>query len=967
MAVSMSGLETDSRPADIAGQPKNTGVPAMLAKLPEFGLPLEQPIDLQFIYDTAPIGLAFLSPDCRYLQINQRLTEICGISVADHLGRTVREMVPNVAGQVEQLVRFIIESGEPVTGIEVNGQRADKIGADRCWLTSWHPLRGADGRILGINVAAEEITERKRTQAALASSEQRYRALARASTSLVWTATADGKFIDSPEWRAFTGQSLEEVRGHWLGAVHPHDRGCTQSRWQASINQRTPFEVEYRIRRKDGVYIWHQVHGNAVFETDGSVCEWVGVCVDIDERKQAAEQQEFLNRSIEQALDLLVNVSAAASAARNISDLASASLERICTAHRWQFAQVWYPDDGRLRCSTASVWNTRQFAELHRLSSKTTIGLGEDLPGRVWDTKTATWFEEIESGNSRRLEAAREAGLATALAFPIVLGDEVLAVFEFLSIDKRRPNRTTIDAVGQLGRILGDIWVRKRSEAALRTSEERWRSVFETSTLGISLTDHNLKFVATNRALQTMLGYSGEELRNLSPLDILAEEERGTSGSRLGELRTGKRDNYEVVTRYRRKDGTLILVNTFVSTIPGNEANSRIYLATAIDVTDRQRAEDELRRTATYLAEAEKLSHTGCWAMTRKTGVLFWSPEEWRIFGLDPATTALSQSLFLDMVHPEDRAQVEETSIQAIEQKKAYDVPFRIVLRDGTVKHIRSVGQPAFDETGEVVEYIGVSMDETERKRASAAVHEAQAELARVARLTTIGELAASIAHEINQPLTAVVNNGNAALRWLARDPPNLAEAKAALKDIVKEGDRASEVIGRIRGLLRHHKHEHVELDINGAIREVVALTMGAMQGRGITVQTALAARLPHALGDRVQFQQVVMNLIMNGADAMNAVTDRPHTLRIASQRDESGDVLVSVRDSGIGIDEAIRRRVFDPLFTTKSTGMGMGLSICRSIVEAHGGRLWALPCVPHGTVFQFTVPNSAAAAQGGA
>ena len=173
------------------------------------------------------------------------------------------------------------------------------------------------------------------------------------------------------------------------------------------------------------------------------------------------------------------------------------------------------------------------------------------------------------------------------------------------------------------------------------------------------------------------------------------------------------------MTRYRRKDGTLIWVNTFVSTIPGNETNSRIYLATAIDVTDRQRAEDELRRTATYLAEAEKLSHTGCWARNRKTGVLFWSPEEWRIFGLDPATTELSQSLFLDMVHPEDRALVEETSIQAIEQKKAYDVPFRIVLRDGTVKHIHSVGQPAFDETGEVIEYIGVSMDETERKRAA--------------------------------------------------------------------------------------------------------------------------------------------------------------------------------------------------------------------------------------------------------
>ena len=168
--------------------------------------------------------------------------------------------------------------------------------------------------------------------------------------------------------------------------------------------------------------------------------------------------------------------------------------------------------------------------KLRRISSETAIGPGEDLPGRVWDTKAATWFEEIAPGSSHRLEAVREAGLTTALVFPVVLGDEVLAIFEFFSIDKRRPDRTTIDAVGQLGRILGDIWVRKRSEAALRTSEERWRSVFETSTLGISLTDHNLKFIATNRALQTMLGYSGEELRNLSPLDIMAEEEREASG-----------------------------------------------------------------------------------------------------------------------------------------------------------------------------------------------------------------------------------------------------------------------------------------------------------------------------------------------------------------------------------------------------------------------------------------------------
>ena len=920
------------------------------------------PPELQWIYDTAPIGLAFISPDCRYLQINQRLTEICGISVADHLGHTVREMVPNVADQVEQLIRHIIATGEPVTGIEVYGQRADKVGADRCWLTSWHPLKAPDGRVLGVNVAAEEITERKRAQAAVEASERRYRALVRATTSLVWTATADGWLIDSHEWCAFTGQSPDEVEGmHWLNAVHVYDRDRAYSVWHGSGGSMVPFEAEYRIRRRDGVYVWHQVRCTAVMENDGSVKEWVGVCVDIDERKQAAEQREEVNRSVEQALNLLVSVSAAASAARTISALAADSLERICCAQRWHFAQVWHPDAQQraLRCSTESVWNAAQFGEFHRLSGETAIALGDELPGRVWDIKTATWFEDIGFGRFPRLKAAQAEGLQTALVFPVILGDEVLAIFELYSIDRRRPDRTVLGALDQLGRILGDIWVRKRSEAALRASEERWRSVFETSTLGIMLNDHNMKFVASNQALQAMLGYTADELCELSPIDLMTEEDREEARRRLSELRQGRRSNYEAVTRYRRKDGAAIWVNTFVSTLPGDEASEALYFATAIDITDRHRAESELRRSATYLAEAEKLSHTGCWARNVKTGELFWSDEEWRIFGLDPATMQLSYPLFLELVHPEDRASLQERSIRAVTEKRTYDIPFRAVLRDGTVKHLHSVGRPVFEESGEVVEYIGVTTDETERVRANAALHEAQAELARVARLSTMGELAGSIAHEINQPLAAVVANANAAVRWLARDPPNLDETVDALKAIIKEGNRASEVIGRIRAMFRQRKPEYVGLDINDAIREVLTLAVGSLQGRSVAVQTVLPASLPHVLGDRVQLQQVIMNLIMNGADAMSAVIDRPRILRIGSKVDDAGSILITISDSGTGIDQAIHNRIFDPLFTTKPTGMGMGLSICRTIVEAHGGRLWASPRAAHGTDFQFTVPSA--------
>ncbi len=452
--------------------------------------------------------------------------------------------------------------------------------------------------------------------------------------------------------------------------------------------------------------------------------------------------------------------------------------------------------------------------------------------------------------------------------------------------------------------LVGEVEARKsrerelqESEARLRVSEERWRSVFETSTLGIMLTDHDHKFLATNRALQAILGYTAQELQELSRVDLMAEEEREAARHRLAELREGKRASYEVVTRYRRKDGSPIWVNTFVSTIRGGESTPPIYLATAIDITDRHKAESDLRRLATYLAEAEKLSHTGCWAMNTRTGELFWSQEEWRIFGLDPEATQLSYQVFLDLVHPEDRAALEKESLQAVRNKEPYEILFRAVLRDGTIKHIHSVGHPFIDEAGNVVEYIGVSMDVTERKRDEAALQEAQAELARASRLTTIGELAASIAHEINQPLAAVVAYGNASLRWLARDTPDLENAREALKRVVNAANRASDVMGRIRAMLRSDKPDYVELDVNHAIREVLALTGGALQVRGVSVQTDLPAGLPPVLGDRVQLQQVVMNLILNGADAMSSVTDRQRVMRIGTQIDAAGTVLVAVEE----------------------------------------------------------------------
>ena len=380
-------------------------------------------------------------------------------------------------------------------------------------------------------------------------------------------------------------------------------------------------------------------------------------------------------------------------------------------------------------------------------------------------------------------------------------------------------------------------------------------------------------------------------------------------------------------------------------------------IGAAAEITDRVYAEQALKRSEFYLAQAERISHTGCWARNTRTGEVFWSEEEWRIFGLDPKKTELTYQVFLNVIHPDDRPLVETISAGAVRSGQPYDIPYRIVLNDGSIKHLHMVGNPVFHESGEVREYIGVTVDVTDRKRAETALQEAQSELARVARLTTMGEFAASIAHEINQPLAAIVAHGQAARRWLNRDRPNLLEAKEAMASAVDAANRTSEVMGRIRSLLRNDEPEYSAIDINSVIRDVLTLTNLTLQTRNVLVRTRLLADLPQVRGDRVGLQQVLMNLITNGADAMSSITDRPRILHIESQMEASDSVLVAVADAGTGFNPDIADRIFDRLFTTKPNGMGLGLSICRSIIEAHGGRLWASPGFPHGAVFQFTMP----------
>jgi PAS domain S-box-containing protein len=489
----------------------------------------------------------------------------------------------------------------------------------------------------------------------------------------------------------------------------------------------------------------------------------------------------------------------------------------------------------------------------------------------------------------------------------------------------------------------------------LTMSEERWRNLFENVPVGVVLTGSHGRYVAANQAFQRMTGYSEAELRHLSPVDITYEDDRVATKAIIAARAAGAPYPQHVEKRFRRKDGGVIWVDASAFVAPVVAAPP-LFAGAVVDITDRKRAEEELRRSEASLAEAQRISHTGSWRLKVSTGEIFWSAEHFRIFAYDPAITRPSHATFMERVHAEDKPWLEKDIARVLRERGRFQHEYRIVLPDGSVKHLQSMGQPEISESGDV-EFVGTVMDITERRHAEEALRTAQAELARVARVTTMGQLVASIAHEINQPLAGVVTNGEAGLRWLNRDSPGLDEARNAFSRIVRDGTRAAEVIRGLRALAKKSGSELAKLDINDVIGEVLALTRGELQRHDVALHTDLAAGVRAVMGDRVQLQQVLLNLIMNGVEAMRGKTERPREMTVSSRLAEPSGVLVSVEDTGPGLDPAVAQHVFEPFFTTKSDGLGMGLAICRSIVEAHGGRLWMSPRAPHGADVRFTLP----------
>ena len=502
----------------------------------------------------------------------------------------------------------------------------------------------------------------------------------------------------------------------------------------------------------------------------------------------------------------------------------------------------------------------------------------------------------------------------------------------------------------------------QRLEEALRRSEAYLAEGQRLTHTGSWADDGNGHPLYWSEELYRIFGFDpngGLPTRD-QPLERIHPEDRERF---LGAFETAIHDKVDCEVEYRIvfPDGSIRYAQSIGHPVLNFEGEVVEFIGTTIDITERRRGDETLRRSEAYLAEAQRLTHTGSFAGDATTQPLYWSEELYRIFGFDPRQGLPGREQPLERIHPEDLHHFFQAFDRVIRQKVDAELEYRILLPDGTLKYAHGIGHPVLNANGDLVEVVGTVVDVTERKRAEqerAKLNQLEAELAHMNRVSVMGELAASIAHEVNQPLSGVVSNASACLRWLAADTPNVEEARETARRIVRDGKRAAEIIARIRALTKRTAEHRESLDLNETIREVLPLVGDEAKKRSVIIRTCFAEEILLVIGDRVQLQQVVLNLVMNGLEAMSTITDRARELVITSGNTDQRCVEVAIRDSGIGLDPDQSNRIFDAFYTTKSTGMGMGLSICRSILHAHGGRLWATANEGPGTTFRFTLPR---------
>ena len=803
-----------------------------------------------------------------------------------------------------------------------------------------------------IVVTSNDITQRKQAEEALRESEAWWREVFEHNPVMYFMVDATGKVQSVNAFGAAQlGYKADELIGQSVLTVFlEEDRELVKGQLATCAGELgRSHSWEIRKVRKDGTVLWVRENGKSVQRSGNDVIVLIA-CEDITERKRN-EQRGAAAYAVTRVL----------AESDNLAGAAPHILRAIGENLEWDWGALWGLDReaAALRCDC--LWHVHDIetAEFDTVSRERTR-VREGRLGQVWRSASPSWIVDATTEPGfLRASAASRALLHGGVIFPIILDTEPLGVVEFFSRAARERDAEQLATLSAIGSQIGQFIKRRSAEAALRANEERWRKLFETSHTGMALVGLDGVFTAANPALQRMLGHTEQEIVGRNVLELNPEEERAATADALARYRSGSLDERHVEKKYLKKDGSPVWLNITTTLVPATETATPFLQAVYVDVTERVRFEAALRASEERWRAIFETAAVGIATEPLAGGVSSVNPAFQRLLGY--SESELQKLTTFDFTHEDDLAATRKLRDGIITgPQRSYRLEKRYRHKDGTIiwADVNASMVPATNSTPAFLAIMVV--DITARRHAEDALRVAQSELARVSRLTTMGGFAASIAHEVNQPLMAVVTNADTCLRWLAQDLPDLDEARQAAERTVNAGHRAADIIRTIRGLARKSTPEVMRFDINSAITDILTLARGELQRHDILLETDFSAGVQPIMGDRVQLQQVILNLIRNGVEAMSTVTLRRRVLQVSSQIDERGDVVIAVTDTGTGLDPTKKERIFDAFFTTKPEGMGLGLSICRSIVETHGGRLWASPNLTQGSTFQFTVPAAA-------
>jgi PAS domain S-box-containing protein len=719
--------------------------------------------------------------------------------------------------------------------------------------------------------------------------------------------------------RVETGPSFGRI-----DVLHPDDVADTLKAASHSVATGDPYVVEHRVRRFDGTYRWFRVSALRIRDPLSQEIGWYGVDVDIDDQKRADEAL----RESEQRLNRLIET---------------------LPAMVWRATPDGEPDyiNPRLANYTGRGLDGigrgpedlgRTLDDLVKLKVQNAMIHQDDL-----DTTALAWARANETH-------------ALDLTARIRAADGSYRWFQA----RAEPMR---DAAGRIVHWYGvavDIDDRKRAEEALRKSEQELRGIVDAIPQTIVVLDADGHGLYANRPLLDYTGLTMEQL--LTPdsqgnpaLFHFEDWARLQDERRQGLARSMP---FELEWRVRRNDGQYRWF--LVRYHPLRDEQGRIlrWYAGGTDIDDRKRAEDALRKSEQELRLLIETLPGMVWRTTAD-GEPDYINQRYADY-LGRSLPELAQQKWREVVHPDEVVTRAREWSRALETGTPVDTTCRFRRADGAYRWFHLHAEPLRDGDGHVVRWYGVNVDIDDQKKLEEALRTTQAKLSRASKIATVSELAASIAHEISQPLAALVANGHAIQRWLSAEPPNLERARLTAERLIRDGSDAAEVVNRVRALFKRTDLTRTLLDLNEVIREVNRLMTDEASTKGVRIEIDLAADVPPIWADRVQMQQVIVNLVRNGVDATESEQSDPKVLSIRSARDGTNSVLIEIRDQGTGLEDV--ERVFEPFFTTKETGMGMGLAISRWIVEAHQGRLWAASNTPRGAVFSFTLPISSSA-----